>query len=50
MPSSPSRDAKSGGGPKPGGLKPGGKPSQAGKKPETQGSLGAALAAAMQRK
>ncbi|MDG3575017.1 Tex family protein [Rhizobium sp. YJ-22] len=50
MPSSPSRDAKSGGGPKPGGLKPGGKPPQAGKKPETQGSLGAALAAAMQRK
>jgi len=50
MPSSPSRDAKSGGGPKSGGLKPGGKPSQAGKKPETQGSLGAALAAAMQRK
>ena len=50
MPSSPSRDAKPGGGPKPGGLKPGGKPPQAGKKPETQGSLGAALAAAMQRK
>ncbi len=44
MPSSPSRDAKSGG------PKSGGKPPQ-GKKPEAQqGSLGAALAAALQRK
>ena len=50
MPSSPSRDAKFSGSPKPGGPKPGGKPPQGGKKPETQGSLGAALAAAMQRK
>ena len=50
MPSSPSRDAKFSGGPKSGGPKPGGKPPHGGKKPEAQGSLGAALAAAMQRK
>ena len=49
MPSSPSRDVKSGG-PKPASPKPGGKPPQ-GRKPEAQqGSLGAALAAALQRK